>query len=864
MATLYDDNDLKNIIMECPNEDISYKDPIVMTRLGKALYAYVTLVMLGDRYIPAAIVLAHSIKKLGSLADTVVLVTPDVTQEGRELLQLYFTHVISITYVDIPNWRTKKQKHKKYLELVFTKFHVFNLVQYEKILLIDADALVLKYPDHLFSLDAPAGCFLEDKNLIITYDADGNYILPKNGQFEWYKKYCGEIQHGTIIPKHFTDRIRTERNNSGIGGGLMLLKPRAGEFEAIIKDVTTPTSMKILVERQFVWPEQQYLTLRYSGKWTSINPRFFGLQGYPHWKVLYGLQYGGDKPFMMDSKFDINIRAQYPDYILWHEYYKEILSQHPTLKTSTVLIEANEVHKHFHTSINKQSRMLKRIGESVNDKPTVEIISKLFRVGKHEIHETQLSSYHINRDSGYRSLQLDIMFDNIGAYDYFTPLNKLSEYYTNDSYYSTILKLYEDIITSHVLTNNNRLDTNNRISPIDKDLIMLEYIKCRKNAFVVTVWPLITKHCNVEDIAEMLKSYGNVYYVKSITLTKNGLFNLMFALYDEFTYKNRLDFITKKLEYIGVTDATNEYTITMFVFDNVNNVNISGQGSKIKNEIRTKLVNLLSDKIGVINIRGNDLIHINDFFYQTVEYAQMMLNKNSLDFLEKQDITTYCDSFMTESHLKFNSFKKWTMLNMSLLEQTRLIMIGGIILYMYGVRKSNDIDGFYISVGQNNSTSEKVTAKLLYDNFINTETKFFFADVGAEGSEYWKDSWTHKNNEIFEVVGVSNSVDLTTNPHHYFYYQGIKFYLIKYEIIRKMKRNRAQDHADFLMMASQKKDLITQYVQLDVKLDLKYIFDCGMEAPQISTSYMKHLLSMIYKRYTRKNITSFLNKYKND
>ena len=29
------------------------------------------------------------------------------------------------------------------------------------------------------------------------------------------------------------------------------------------------------------------------------------------------------------------------------------------------------------------------------------------------------------------------------------------------------------------------------------------------------------------------------------------------------------------------------------------------------------------------NIRGNDVLHINDYFYQTIEYAQMILNKNT-------------------------------------------------------------------------------------------------------------------------------------------------------------------------------------------------------------------------------------------
>jgi glycogenin glucosyltransferase len=346
MATLFDSNDLDNLVLKCPYEQ-EYPAPEKMVdSKGKRLYAYVTLVMLGDNYISGAIVLAKSIKDAGSNADLVVLITPDVSSEGKELLKAYFDKVIDINYIQVQNWRTKKQQHRKYLELVFTKFHLFNLTEYKKVLLIDADALVLKHPDHLFTLNAPAGCFLENKDLFISYDKEGNYILPTDGKIKWYDKYCDCCGHGKMISKRFTDRVAFDKKNSGIGGGLILLEPKVGELDDIIRDVSYGV-MKKLVETSFVWPEQQYLTLRYSGKWTSINPRFFGLQGYPHWKVLYGLQYGGDKPFSLTAKFPQEIRVQYPDFILWHNYYEEILKENPDFKTNKVLTEVNEFHKLF-------------------------------------------------------------------------------------------------------------------------------------------------------------------------------------------------------------------------------------------------------------------------------------------------------------------------------------------------------------------------------------------------------------------------------------------------------------------------------------------------------------------------------------
>ena len=192
MATLYNEKDLFEIKLECDYETNKlYNDPVDMiNENGKKNYAYVTLIMLGDKYVSAALVLAYSLRKLNTKADLVVLVTNDVSEEAKNAMRIFFDHLVEVSYIHVRNWRTQKQPHRKYLDYVFTKFHLFNLTQYKKVLLIDADAIVLKYPDHLFTLDAPAGCYLKDKDLFISYDDKGNYILPKDNKIKWYEEYC--------------------------------------------------------------------------------------------------------------------------------------------------------------------------------------------------------------------------------------------------------------------------------------------------------------------------------------------------------------------------------------------------------------------------------------------------------------------------------------------------------------------------------------------------------------------------------------------------------------------------------------------------------------------------------------------------
>lgn len=858
MATFITDEELQNIIMKCPNENTEYNDPQnMLTKDGNKKYAYVTLVMLGDLYIAGAIVMAHSVRKCGSKADLVVLVTPDVSEEGKNILRIYFNHVINVKYITVQNWRTKKQRHRKYLELVFTKFHVFNLTQYEKILLIDADALVLKYPDHLFTLDAPAGCFLENKDYIISYDKDGNYVLPPDKQLEWYKKYCECCMHGKKINKEHTDKLYREFKNSGIGGGLMLLKPNKDELSRIIETVGN-NPFKYLVENKFVWPEQQFLTLYYSGKWTSINPRFFGLQGFPHWKILYGLQYGGDKPFVVNSKFDIKTRMQYPDYVLWHEYYYEILQQHPKLTISKSLKEANEMNKFFYSSIHKQKRLISRISNDSEDPNNKQIISKLFNVDSNKINNNHLKYYHTRIDNNYNNKNIEPMWTDIKNGDFIEPIKRLDKYFSmsgKKNYYTDIIEKYQDTFKE----SPKRLDVTFPIQTIqqhDKDCIMLEYIKCKPDIFVLTLWPIILDKMSTSNIEKIIEKFGNIIYSKQLILSKKTLHNLMFWMYDDFTFESRLSFIAKKMDYVNSSESNK---VLVIFLQNVKDLKISGQGAPIKKQIRQELIkngNLSNDT------RGNDVLHINDFFYQTISYGQMMLNDNTLKMLHYQNVHNITNSFFNTSMLKMDTFKKWCMTNLSQLEQTRMIIMGGSVLFSYGMRKSNDIDAVFISIGYKNNQAEEELSELLYDNFNKEDFKFFFSDVGIENHPiYWKESWTEKNNKVLNYFDVQNMIELATNPENYYYFNGLKIYTINYEIIRKIYRNRKQDHADFLMMSSLYTELISQFVRMK-NGNLIYDIDpnLNISAPELKHKYTKKLLMMIYERYVKSDINKFKQK----
>ncbi len=141
--------------------------PTLPERLGAASSsrAYVTLVT-NDAYLPGAVALVRSIRLTGTQADTVVMhtgaVSPDTLLPLRALgakpvlcdllpLSDAFNAAHARREIHGRNPFTKGEKPAFHTPLDnFVKLRLWQLTQYERIVFIDADALVLRNIDRLF------------------------------------------------------------------------------------------------------------------------------------------------------------------------------------------------------------------------------------------------------------------------------------------------------------------------------------------------------------------------------------------------------------------------------------------------------------------------------------------------------------------------------------------------------------------------------------------------------------------------------------------------------------------------------------------------------------------------------------------
>ncbi|CAG9796802.1 unnamed protein product, partial [Diatraea saccharalis] len=111
--------------------------------------AWVTLAT-NDSYGLGALVLAHSLRRAGSIYPAAVLITPSVTEAMRERLRAVFAEVVSVDVLDSRDAAHLALLQRPELGITFTKIHCWGLTQYEKCVFLDADTLIVQNCDELF------------------------------------------------------------------------------------------------------------------------------------------------------------------------------------------------------------------------------------------------------------------------------------------------------------------------------------------------------------------------------------------------------------------------------------------------------------------------------------------------------------------------------------------------------------------------------------------------------------------------------------------------------------------------------------------------------------------------------------------
>lgn len=282
--------------------------------------AWVTLIMIGTQYMPGAITLAYSLRKAKTQHDIVCMVTPDIDEKSKTQLSAVFDRVIEVQYLKYqaakPKSKKQQQMYGSWTSRSCTKWQCLKLTEYEKVMFIDADQLVLQNNDELFDLQAPAGTFSTP------------WISP------WYNSKIpnpyGQLAHGERVEPELIQKA-LKLGSVPPMASLVLLDPsdmKISEFTEFMEDnrhinsdnVGLSGSDEIAIAAFAIEKKLQ---------WTQIHPSFQAVPSKPDWldgEKARSYHFIGRKPWDADH-------SEWDDIRVWWNYADELLKLHPQLKT---------------------------------------------------------------------------------------------------------------------------------------------------------------------------------------------------------------------------------------------------------------------------------------------------------------------------------------------------------------------------------------------------------------------------------------------------------------------------------------------------------------------------------------------------
>ncbi|XP_042518436.1 putative UDP-glucuronate:xylan alpha-glucuronosyltransferase 5 [Macadamia integrifolia] len=173
--------------------------------------AYVTILHSSEAYVCGAIALAQSIIQTGSSKDLVLLADQSITKKTRQALRKSGWKIKNIKRIRNPLGRKNA-----YNEWNYSKFRLWQLVEYDKVIFIDSDSIVFKNMDEFFGspelsavgndkfrfnsgimLIEPSMCvfksLMKKRHTLVSYNGGDQGFL--NEAFTWWHRWPARLNY---------------------------------------------------------------------------------------------------------------------------------------------------------------------------------------------------------------------------------------------------------------------------------------------------------------------------------------------------------------------------------------------------------------------------------------------------------------------------------------------------------------------------------------------------------------------------------------------------------------------------------------------------------------------------------------------
>ncbi|KKF94889.1 putative protein R707 [Ceratocystis platani] len=224
------------------------------------------VLLTNETYLPGVLALAHSLRSVGSAYGLIVLYTDTLPSKVLSALSARFIDTQLIDYIrpaNGPNYSNDPRFND-----CWTKLAAFSLTQYERVVQLDADMLVLQNMDELMTL--PLDSATEASKGISTR------VLA-----------AGHACHGTPETAH---QIAPACNASPMGylnGGLLVLVPSAALWERILNYMHANAS-------GMGFADQSVLSELFAGRWVPL-PYIYNALRTMRWEGVHEVIWRDDK-----------------------------------------------------------------------------------------------------------------------------------------------------------------------------------------------------------------------------------------------------------------------------------------------------------------------------------------------------------------------------------------------------------------------------------------------------------------------------------------------------------------------------------------------------------------------------------------
>lgn len=311
-------------------------------------YAYVTMVIKGDRYVDGAVALAKSILISGSPHDIICMVDDSVSEKGIKNLKENFTHVILVDRIyKETSWGGQKShnRYSSWWKFSFTKWRCLTFTQYKKILFVDADVIVIQNMDDLFNMKAPGGVFMTK------YFA---HHLNKHGHGPFDKK-MGFPKHGNNM--NMEKLLTADDGILVMAGGLMLLTPSCERFCRLLNILCSVETFT--VENALSGSDTLSIAMTFRDcKWTNFNNIYHyraGSSEHPAQKSkrdqVKAIHYLNEKPWEIPN--NNKRRSLYFDVQLWWDIFNSPVTSQRKISSEELKKLQAKVKKDYQTVYNK-------------------------------------------------------------------------------------------------------------------------------------------------------------------------------------------------------------------------------------------------------------------------------------------------------------------------------------------------------------------------------------------------------------------------------------------------------------------------------------------------------------------------------